>query len=195
MKYVLIFLMFSALQLSAQENPEKQNAGEKKETRQSKREKKRAARRAAEQEAIDRVNQLLETKQWVLEAVTVQGKRGGQVYNLNPNLNFVSVNTEDEAVVQLAFHHLIGWNGVGGVTVKGRITRYEFRPPKKPGKPGSLRATMIGSGGSADLFVRVSAYQCTAEVSGNWGNRITLMGEIKHPSESNVYQGMSRYGK
>ena len=192
MKYILFILMISTFSINAQDKSKKEIRQEKREARNAKRQEKKNERKGQEMAAIEKVNGLLMSKEWVLEAVTVQGKRGGQVYNLNPNLNFVSVNSEEEAIVQLSFNNLIGWNGVGGITLEGKIGKYEYSSDKK-----SLNITMsaMGSGlGVVDMFITVSGDgNGRASISGNWGDRITFQGKFVSLEESTVYKGTTTY--
>ena len=83
----------------------------KKELRAEKKAAKKVERQAANAEALMKSNALLAGKQWVLEATRVYGK-SGRSFNLDPNINFVSIQEKD-GVVQLSFSGLVGWNGIG----------------------------------------------------------------------------------
>ena len=80
------------------------------------------AKRAAEYLAAKEVNlAIVESRQWVLESETVQD-REGQSYIMNPSLNFAMIDG-DQSTIQLDFGALIGWNGVGGITFDGTISK------------------------------------------------------------------------
>lgn len=136
--------------------------------------------------------ELLYSKNWVIEAHTVYD-RYSQSYQLNPTINFVGVKDE-EGALQLGFDGLIGWNGVGGVTVDGKVTKYEVKEGN--GKSGpTLNLRFQGRGiGSAIINVTVnSSGQATARVNGDFGDRITFAGTIKPLEESAVYKGQSLF--
>ena len=135
---------------------------------------------------------LLHTKAWVIEAHTVFD-RYNQSYQLNPSINFVGVK-DDEGALQLGFNGLIGWNGVGGVTVDGNVTRYEINEGKENSSP-SVNLRFQGRGvGSATINITVNtAGQATARVNGDFGDRITFSGIIKPLAESSVYKGQSLF--
>ena len=135
---------------------------------------------------------LLESKQWVIEAHTVFD-RYNQSYQINPTINFVGVRNE-EGALQLGFDGLIGWNGVGGVTIDGKITRYEIKQVKERANP-SINIRFQGRGvSSATINVSVnSSGQATAKVNGDFGDRITFTGMIKSLEESVVYKGQSLF--
>lgn len=164
----------------AQEN-KKQSRKEKKELRKL---------QQAEQKKV--IVELLTSKTWVIEAHTVFD-RYNQSYQLNPTINFVGING-DEGALQLGFDGLIGWNGVGGVTIDGNVTKYEIKEGKESSSPTvSLRFQGRGVG-SANIQITVnSSGQASARVSGDFGERITFSGMLRSIEESVVYKGQSLF--
>jgi len=135
---------------------------------------------------------LLNSKKWVIEANTVFD-RYNQSYQISPTINFVGVNDEQGAI-QLGFDGLIGWNGVGGVTIDGKITKYEIKEGKEKSNP-TINIRFQGRGmSSASINVTVnSSGQSTARVDGDFGERITFKGTIRSLEESIVYKGQSLF--
>ena len=159
---------------------------EKKLTKKERKELKKQQQREQAKAILD----LLYSKQWVIEAHTVFD-RYNQSYQLNPTINFVGVK-EDEGALQLGFDGLIGWNGVGGITVDGKITKYELKEGKEKTGP-SLTMHFSGRGmASAIISVSVTTSgQATARVNGAFGDRITFAGQLRSLDESVVYKGQS----
>lgn len=135
---------------------------------------------------------LLDSKAWVIEAHTVFD-RYNQSYQINPSINFVGVK-ENEGALQLGFNGLIGWNGVGGITIDGDVTKYEVKEGKSNASP-TVNLRFQGRGiGSATINITInSSGQATARVNGDFGDRITFSGVIKSLEESNVYKGQSLF--
>ncbi len=157
----------------------------------SKKEKKELKARQLEEQKQAIVD-LLESKSWVIEAHTVYD-RYNQSYQLNPTINFVGVKN-DEGALQLGFNGLIGWNGVGGVTIDGKVTRYEVKDEKKDKTPTVVLRFQGRGVGSATINVAVNTSgQATARVSGDFGERISFSGLIKSLEESVVYKGQSLF--
>lgn len=136
--------------------------------------------------------ELLHSREWVIEAHTVFD-RYNQSYQLNPSINFVGVKG-NEGALQLGFDGLIGWNGVGGVTIDGTVTQYEVKEGKENQSP-SANIRFQGRGvGSASINISLNTSgQATAKVSGDFGDRITFSGMIKPLDESVVYKGQSLF--
>ena len=99
----------------------------------------------------------------------------------------------DRAVVQVAFNvPWSGFNGMGGITVEGRISQYE----RKTDKRGNVYLTMgvLGNGISAQLFITLWAGGNKASVSVQqnfYSGRITLNGVMVPFEESEVFKGMA----
>lgn len=136
--------------------------------------------------------ELLHSKQWVIEAHTVFD-RYNQSYQINPSINFVGIKGE-EGAMQLGFDGLIGWNGVGGVTIDGSVTLYEVKEGKDNQNPSaSIRFQGRGVGSASINISLTSSGQATAKVSGDFGDRITFSGMIKPLEDSMVYKGQSLF--
>lgn len=154
----------------------------------------------AEKKAQEKVKQdahRLVQEQWVkdttfvLEAQRVSNKQG-EVFQLNSTINFVYVN-KDKATIQLGFDQLVGWNGVGGITITGRITRYEIDDEKKD-KPIFIRMSIQGSAGMQDLTIWISSNgNGEAQIVDMRGNRIQFSGEIVSLDETRIFKGMELY--
>ena len=170
------------------ENPDSKNLSkeEKKALKLAKKEEDARKR----EEALVNYQAIAENKMWVLEAHTVFEK-GGRSFPMNPSVNFVSVE-DDETTIQLSFNGILGWNGVGGITLEGKTTKYEVSESKNA---ITITMTAIGSGmGPVDLLVTVgSDGSGRATASGNWGERITFAGNFVSFEDSNVYKGTPRY--
>lgn len=170
------------------ENPDSKNLTkeEKKAMRKAKKEEDKRKRK----EALIEFEKYAEMREWVVEAHTVFDKQG-QSYQMDPNINFVGVD-KDETTVQLSFTGLMGWNGVGGVTLEGKIGKYEY---SNDGKSLNITMSAMGSGlGVVDIFMTVTGDgNGRATVSGNWGERITFQGKFVSLEESTVYKGTITY--
>ncbi|MCG8310932.1 MAG: DUF4251 domain-containing protein [Cytophagales bacterium] len=176
-----IFLIFFQINLSFAQK-------EKKISRKERKELKRQRHIEQKQAILD----LFYSKKWVIEAHTVFD-RYNQSYQLNPTINFVGVKDE-EGALQLGFDGLIGWNGVGGVTIDGQVTKYEIKEGKENSSP-VINLRFQGRGiGAAVINVTVNtSKQATARVNGDFGDRITFSGIIKSLEESSVYKGQSLF--
>jgi len=183
---MIIACAFIGLNLYAQELSEEQLEN------MSKRERKAYQ----EQIHLARQEQLMETlnsKSWVLEAYMLQNRYGESI-NIQPSLNFVAL-VGDEATVQFGSSHMIGPNGVGGITLEGNLRQYDIREGKKPGSGAYVQLEISGvSSGHLSLAIHVSADgNAQATVKDNFGNRLTYRGRLVPAEESIVYKGQVVY--
>lgn len=82
-----------------------------------------------------------------------------------------------------------GFNGLGGITLRGRITQYEIDVDDK-GPIHILANVSLGGAGFATLRISISADgNATATYTDNWGGRVTFAGVAGDPGESSVFQG------
>ena len=169
-------------------NPDTKNLT-KEERKALKKAKKEEEKRKLEEDLV-KFEQYAEMRAWVIEAHTVYDKQGLS-FQMDPTINFVGINNE-ETTVQLSFNGIAGWNGVGGVTLDGKISKYEYSRDKNT--VSIKMSTMGASLGNVDIFLSISGRDnARATVSGNWGERITFQGRFVSLAESRVYKGSTTY--
>lgn len=136
-------------------------------------------------EAIQAINDTAFT----IEADQVMFKRGYTAH-VTASTNFVAVRS-DNAIVQVAFNVPVsGFNGLGGITVEGSISRYEVNKDKKGNV--FVRMGVMGKGISAQLFISLwkGANKATVSIQPNFNsNKLTLSGMMWKPERSNVFKG------
>lgn len=164
----------------------------------------RAARRqAAEDKAMaKRLEQLrdsleyaeamraIDSMDFVFEADMLVFKRGGtaRVYS---NLNFVSVEG-DQAMVQVSpITSGGGQNGVGGVTVDGRIINVERRVDKRGNTTLSINVMGRAISATVVLSIPEGSHNASVRISPILNsNTITLYGKVVPREQSNIFEGI-----
>ena len=150
---------------------------------------KKEKRKVEMEEQYRLTKQMLENKYFVLEADFLQDKYGHRVF-VSPNINFVAVDSS-EAVIQIGSNYRIGPNGVGGVTAKGRITKWELTENEKR-KTFNLTFNVMTSIGIYDLHLSVGpSGKATALLTGLRPGQLTFDGDLVPLEESSVYEGQS----
>ena len=150
----------------------------------------RKERKAAElQQRYLETKYILENNNFVIETDYLSDRYGNRV-TVSPTINFVMV-ADSTGIVQIGSNYHLGANGVGGVTAKGKITRYELKENEDK-KSFYLRMTVMTSIGIYDLGINVSGYgNATARLSGLSAGKLTFDGDIVPLQESVVYEGYS----
>ncbi len=123
MKTLLTLLIAFIMVLAAYSQDEVQQLS-KKEIKKLQKEQANADK-AVEAERMAEVTRfMVEQQQFVLEADYLSDKYGQRV-SVMPTINFVMVDSLAGSV-QFGSAQNLGYNGVGGVTIDGRITKYEY---------------------------------------------------------------------
>ena len=129
---------------------------------------------------------------FTLEADQVIFKYGQKAY-VSSSTNFVRVN-KDRATVQVAFNiPVAGPNGMGGVTLDGRVSSYKMFDDKN-GKLTRLEMNVMGIGISSRLVISMykDSNKAQVDVLPNFNsNRISLSGVVLPNSQSFVVKGMA----
>lgn len=162
-------------------------AAESEAQRKEKEEKKRA------EERLDSLRfslacQSVEDGYFVVVADQIRGRYGRSV-NVNESTNFVLVQG-DKATVQFAIERgFSGPNGLGGITVEGRVSNVKIQYDKRGNLVYSMSVT--GTAISADVYFTLpkNGTKCDVTVNSNYsGNRLTFSGEL-NPYKAEVFQG------
>ncbi len=186
--FIILFFFMCYIGYAQTENPDTKDLT--KEERKAMRKAKKEEDKRKREEALKNFKEYADKREWVVEAYMVYDKQG-QSYQMDPSINFVSVVGE-ETTIQLSFNGIMGWNGVGGITLEGKIGKYEH---SSDNKSVNITMTAMGSGlGIVDIFLSVTGDgNGRVTVSGNWGDRITFQGKYVSLEESSVFKGTPTY--
>lgn len=178
MKILIFILMIGVSPLTAQDksNSEEGQAQEKE------------ARKAQLAQNMDTIRKMVKDKKFVLMADMIQGKRGS--YNMHSPNNFIKVEG-DEIIIQTANSSYIGYNGLGGITIKGKITGYGIYENKN--SIGANIQVSSAALGFTSVNLDVSANgNARAVVRANFGARATFIGNLAS-LHSGAFEGVMVY--
>ena len=133
----------------------------------------------------------LRNQDFVLQADNIQFRNGNTVF-VNSSTNFISVKG-NRAVVQISpSDFAAGPNGVGGVTVDGRISGQEYRVGKKGLATYSFSVTGIGINAQIEIYLTPGTNQASATIYPNFNaNTVWVQGNIVPYENSRVIEGSS----
>lgn len=128
---------------------------------------------------------------FVLEADAVTFRRGTRVF-VNSTTNFISVK-DGRAVVQVSpSYSYSGPNGVGGITVDGKVSDVRVSEDKKGNIHYSMNVTGIMISARVDIVIIADSGKAYAIVTPNFNsNTVRLDGRIVPYSLSGTVEGMS----
>ncbi len=133
--------------------------------------------------------QALNDRKFILEAEKIYFKSGDFTY-VTANTNFISMH-EDKATIQMAFNSPpVGSNGIGGITLDGRVSNIKMDTDKK----GVVTFSMMvqGTGISANVLIKLykGDNRCDATITPNFNsNKISFSGNLYKEEDSNVFKG------
>lgn len=181
MRYIFLILsLFMLTNLGAQDVDKKEKRKQEKERR--------------EQEIIKNYNATLafvEGKKFVLEANFLQDKYGNRI-SVIKDINFIYVDSED-AVLQIGNASGAGYNGVGGVTIEGKISKWNLSKDDKR-HTILLELGIMGSTGIYDVLLNINSDRKTsaALTSLSYG-RLDYIGDLVSLENSRVYKALTTY--
>lgn len=147
---------------------------------------KKEMRKERLRESRDRLAQLAQDSTLILEANILRNRYQNSFPVTGDN--FILLDGQ-RVVLQTASPWGPGFNGMGGITLKGRITDYKYDIDDK-GPISILANVTLGGTGFATLRISVSADgNATATYTDNWGGRVTFAGRAGDPDDSRVFEG------
>jgi hypothetical protein len=191
MKTILIILALSVLAIPGFSQEEKVYT--KKELRKIAKEERKAQREAEEAAMRELTEIMLSNHRFVLEADYVGDNKGARI-PVNSTINFIAVDS-NKAVLQLGTTYGMGYNGVGGITVDGNVTKYELKVIEgKKSKSYNLLIIVMTSLGTYDIsFMLNDRGYGDATVRGNTMGQLRYSGNLVPLDISRVYKGTSIY--
>lgn len=167
--------------------------GEVQLTRQERKAVRKEQKKQTEMMLAHNTSKAIEAKQFVLKADQLRNRIGYVTY-VNPTVNFIAVEGT-EAYVQVASPSGIGFNGLGGITLKGRITSMDV---SESGKNGFYSIVMNTMGNAGHMTISMSVNQtgeiATATVTTNYGGRVGMNGVLVPwtGTGKTIYKGQER---
>ncbi|MEE9463674.1 MAG: DUF4251 domain-containing protein [Bacteroidales bacterium] len=187
MKTLLTLILAFVFVLGAFSQEETQQLS-KQEIKKLQKEQKKAEKAAEEERMAEVTRFMVHQQQFVLEADYLSDKYGQRV-PVTPTINFVLVDSV-AGTVQFGSAQDIGYNGVGGVTVDGRITKYEYSVVGKKEDSYSIRLILMSSIGTYDITLMVNSQgYADASIRGNWSGQLNYHGKLVPLTLSRVYKG------
>lgn len=187
MKTLLTLILAFVFVLGAFSQEETQQLS-KQEIKKLQKEQKKAEKAAEEERMAEVTRFMVHQQQFVLEADYLSDKYGQRV-PVTTTINFVLVDSV-AGTVQFGSAQDIGYNGVGGVTVDGRITKYEYSVIGKKEDSYSIRLILMSSIGTYDITLMVNSQgYADASIRGNWSGQLNYHGKLVPLTLSRVYKG------
>jgi hypothetical protein len=141
---------------------------------------------------VKNTSEAIASGQFVLKADQIRGRRGTMMM-VDPTINFVAVQN-DETFVQLGSQSGMGYNGVGGITLRGKITSMKIDQDKKHGTY-YIAINTVGTSGSLTISMRISptGEMASATVESTWGRRVDFEGTLYAWEGTRIFKGQESF--
>ena len=150
---------------------------------------KKEKRKAEAALQYQKTKQMLENMNFVLESDYLQDRYGNRII-VNSTINFIAVDSTT-AVIQVGSNYHVGPNGVGGVTAKGRITKWDLKEDKKHDR-FDISMNVMTTIGIYDVNFSIGpSGQAIARLTGLRAGQLTFDGDLVPAEDSSVYEGQS----
>ena len=197
-RFIFIMLALLAVQASIFAQDRKMTRKEKEAAWRAERLRKRAQeeRQIMHDDSIQFVQALnaIRSGSWALEASNVTFNNGVTRF-VTASTNFVSVD-DGQAVVQTAFNNsnVNSPNGLGGITLEGRITSEELKMDKDGNVYYNYSIQGADISATVNVVVTANSNQATATVNPNFSsNQMTFSGYIYPYDTAGVIEGNPGY--
>ena len=197
-RFIFIMLALLAVQVSLFAQDRKMTRKEKEAAWRAERLRKRAQeeRQVMHDDSIQFVQALnaIRSGSWALEASNVTFNNGVTRF-VTASTNFVSVD-DGQAVVQTAFNNsnVNSPNGLGGITLEGRITSEELKMDKDGNVYYNYGIQGADISATVNVVVTANSNQATATVNPNFSsNQMTFSGYIYPYDTAGVIEGNPGY--
>ena len=197
-RFIFIMLALLAVQASLFAQDRKMTRKEKEAAWRAERLRKRAQeeRQVMHDDSIQFVQAVnaIRSGSWALEASNVTFNNGVTRF-VTASTNFVSVD-DGQAVVQTAFNNsnVNSPNGLGGITLEGRITSEELKMDKDGNVYYNYGIQGADISATVNIVVTANSNQATATVNPNFSsNQMTFSGYIYPYDTAGVIEGNPGY--
>jgi len=130
---------------------------------------------------------LIDSSTFILSADFLSNNRGYRVM-AEPLLNFIKLDSS-QVVVQTGNNSGFGYNGVGGLTIQGKLTE-KIVKKDLPHKSFMVRMSISSYLGHYDVFMNITASgKAYATLSGNYRGKLTFEGRLYPLKGARAFQG------
>ena len=186
--YLVSIILFMGWMTPSFAQEGKASKEERKEQKLYEKEKRKEEQAKKKELQVEMTKQMVELQRFVLEADQLSDKYG-QRAQVNPNINFILIDSL-QGTIQLGSAYNLGYNGVGGTTVDGRITKYLVNKTGRKKDAYSIQLMFMSTLGTYDINLLVgSEGNASATIRGNWSGQLNYHGKLVPLGVSRVYKG------
>lgn len=187
MKKIVFLIIASLLTLNAFTQVE--NRVERKAAREIERTERQRLNRTQSEAKARLVDSLISKRNFLLQANYLGDNYGNRVV-VDSKINFIIIDSTN-VVIQTGSMSALGYNGVGGVTTDGNITKFEVTRTGRDKESYVISLMTMTTVGMYDILISVSPEgNATATVSNNTGGgKLLYYGDLIPIKGARIYKG------
>jgi len=186
--YLLSIILIVGISFPAFSQSGKASKEDRKEQKEYEKEKRKEEAEKEKALRAELTKMMVNYQRFVLEADQLSDKYGQRVH-VSPNINFIIIDSL-EGTIQLGSAFNVGYNGVGGTTVDGRITKYVVNKTGRKKDAYSIQLIFMSAIGTYDINLLVGGEgHASATIRGNWSGQLNYHGQLMPLGKSRVYKG------
>ncbi|MTI22029.1 DUF4251 domain-containing protein [Fulvivirga sp. RKSG066] len=154
-------------------------------------EEKRAAKKQAKKEQFAENMKVIESavadSAFVIEADAIRGRYSANNFVM-PTTNFVKIEG-DEVVVQTANNFSAGYNGLGGITIRGSVREYSINERDESVNVFIQMSSATLGFSTLNIFINASGH-ASADLRTNQGGYVNFSGDLRLLEATSTFEGM-----
>ena len=135
------------------------------------------------------VDSLVQNRNFIIEAEYLGDQTGLRIV-VDHKINFIIVDSSDIVIQYGSTGVLIGYNGLGGITTEGNITKFEVTKTGRNDESYSIKISAMTTLGIYDIFMYISPDgNASATVGSNTRGKLIYYGNIIPVQGARIYKG------
>lgn len=136
------------------------------------------------------VDSLIRQHNFVIKADYLGDQIGNRIV-VDQKVNFIYVDSSNIVIQYGSINSVsLGYNGLGGVTTEGNITKFEVSKTGRNNDAYFIEITAVTTMGIFDIFINVSSNgNATATIGGTGRGKLIYYGDMVPVESSRIYKG------
>lgn len=187
MKKLVIILICVLVALQAY--PQEEQSVDRKTSRRLEREQRKLQEQINADATARLVDSLINNRYFIIKANYI-GNQTGQRVIVDEKINFIVVDSSDIVIQYGTLGSGLGYNGLGGITTKGTITKFKVTETGRNKDSYSIQISAMTNVGIYDVLIYVSPDgNATATIGGNTRGKLVYYGNLLPVEGSRIYKG------
>ncbi|MBN2481422.1 MAG: DUF4251 domain-containing protein [Bacteroidales bacterium] len=184
-----LWVILISVIIAIQAYPQVEQSVDRKTARKLEREQRKLLEEVNTEATARLVDSLVHNRNFIIKANYLANQSGIRIV-VDEKINFIIVDSANITIQYGSINSMLGYNGLGGITTQGTITRFEVSKTGRNKDSYSIQIHAMTSIGSYDVFVYISPNgYATATIGGNTRGKLIYYGDVSPVEGSRFYRG------